>query len=320
MTALTDMKVSTTRLADLPGNKMSTASKYPFRKCLQIKVRRTAPSEHFLKASDKESSSEDESSEDEEDLSTSRTLTNLHPKPDPTSAFIPFKITIPGSITPSDKIPPKQTNENSSSDESSSSESSSSDDDKTENPKRINPSRYHAFSEVRERRLLDDLIDIDEDEEWRINGIQSEDEMYLMWKCGEGRRTSKTGGEISSNKKSKPSRASAVGKNPSSNTILKKDPRAEHFCGWETIYNKKPIQKLKEERKQRLSLPNTNLYASKFASSNDKGADSGTPFTFFHYTDMARYIQQYRANHKCENTCTHHPGCKYITSFLWQLY
>ena len=321
MTALAEMKLSTTLLADLPGNKMSNtgATKQPFqyRKCLQIKVRRTAPSEHFIKASDKESNGDDSSStDDEDDLSTSRTTTNLNLIGDSTSNFKPFKMTIPSALTPS-KIPAisKKTIEksSSSSDESDSSDSFADRSDAQIQRKREIPStlRYHAWSESLERRLLDHLIDYDEDEDNRVNGIQSDEEAYLMWKCGEDlRRTSKAGSDMIVNKRAKTSKLSSRGKNQPFNQQTKKDTKPDVFCGWETLYNKKPIQKLKEERKQRLSQPNANLYTSKFSIAADRGANSSAPYTFFHYTDIARYIQQYRVNHACENPCPNFPACK----------
>jgi len=322
MTALAGMKLSTTLLADLPGNKMSnpgvTKQAFPYRKCLQIKVRRTAPSEHFLKASDKESNSDDSSSsEDEEDLSTSRTTTNPYQVTDSTS-FKPFKMTIPSIATPSKKniVNPASQDLSSSDESSSSSDFSVEEGDGRISRKHANPTtvRYHAWSESNERRLLDYLIDYDEDEDNRVNGIQTDEDFYLMWKCsGDSRRTSKNGAEIVTYKRAKTSKLSSRSKNQPFNQLMKKDPKLEVFCGWETVYSKKPIQKLKEERKQRLSQSNTNLYASKYSTTNDRSNDTSPPYTFFHYTDTARYIQQYRANHSCENpcsNCSNFPACK----------
>ena len=322
MTALAGMKLTSTLLADLPGNKMASPGApkqaFQYRKCLQIKVRRTAPSEHFLKASDKESNSDDSSSsEDEEELSTTRTTSNPYRVTDSMNSFKPFKMTMPSITKTTNKNAIQTTEDPNSSDDSSSSETSEEETDVeiARKPPIPNTVRYHAWSESRERRLLDHLIDYDEEEETRINGIQTDDDFYLIWKCGgDSRRTSKNGADLVANKRAKTSKLSSRTKNQSFNQQIKRDAKLDVFCGWETIYSKKPIQKLKEERKQRLSQPNTNLYASKYAPTSDRSSDTSPPYTFFHYTDIARYIQQYRVNHTCENpcsNCSNYPTCKF---------
>ena len=297
MTAVSGMKLSTTQLTDLPGNKVpnglnSTANKqaFKYRKCLSI--RRTAPSKHFLKASDDQSSCSDDSftSDDgEDDLKTSRTIRSQ------VSTSRSFK-----SLNPTFSSflnPPSKSKEFLVAKRDSLNETEPDQDLEITLPV---TTRSHGFSEAKERQLLEDLIDYDEDEEHRVNGIQTDDEVYLKWKSGDSRRTSKVGFDVSSKR-------SKLNKERNGSQLPRQDSKIEMICGWETVYNKKPIQKQKEDRKLRNQF-NTNLYLSKYSARNT----TSNSFTFFHYTDIARYIQQYRSIHCCENPHLNHPGCKCV--------
>ena len=304
MTALASMKLSTTQLTDLPGNKVSrfggTKQSFQVHKHVHLKPRHVVASEHFVKASDQESSSEEESSDedDEEELMTSRSLTYQSQINQDTDILKPFKASIPNKIIPPRTLMSHLQPKASTSDEKIEfSNTANETEEKNSNNKSSNAA-FHVFNEDKQRCLLDELIEYDEEEDWRVNRIKTDEDLYLMWKCGETKKAHRIGTDTQYNKNNRDNKIIA-GKS-SNNQLLKKDSKLDMLCAWETVYNKKPAQKFKE-RKQRLSQPNY------FYNGRNSNNEKTSPFTFFHYTDIARYIQQYRNNHICENSCA---GCK----------
>lgn len=299
MTAVVSMKLSATPLTDLPGNKMPHLSgpkqSFQLPKPVRLSTRRAVPSEHFIKASDQESSSGEGSSSEEEpeELITSRSSNHPFEILQDNAVFKPFKLSTSTKLSPPRPLVPQLKTKNFVSDESIN--KLLQEDEFDTKP---SSSRSHLYNASKERRLLDELIEFDEEEDLRISGIKTDEDLYLMWKCGDTKKSSKTGNETQQTKHNRTSKASS---------LAKKDSKLELLCAWETVSNKKPVQRLKEERKQRLTQPSY-LYHGK--NSNLEKTNPTTLFTFFHYTDIACYIQQYRSQHVCENPCANHSICK----------
>jgi len=151
-----------------------------------------------------------------------------------------------------------------------------------------NSDLWHKTCFVKERQLLEDLIEFDE--EHSGNSFQNGEELTKLKIDAEtaNRKASSNEPKVARNLSSKPP---VYGLKTNSSSLQNKNKKL-NLCGWETggqksVSAKRPIR---TERRSRTWLPP----GAKMQSLHDGSEVNKSGFKFFHYTDIAKYIQQYR--------------------------
>nr|XP_002124260.1 uncharacterized protein LOC100176366 [Ciona intestinalis] len=147
------------------------------------------------------------------------------------------------------------------------------------------------FSVGKDRLLLDNLIQLDEEEFDEVSNIPSVDQMYQQWKYESGSKKP----PMCNNRNNRiPVTKQAV--------VKSTKPRKTLLSGWES--GKQTLPQRAADKRQK---PKANAFTVKSSKERNNLHDKYLPNTtsndkFFHYTDIALYIKQYRREHCQYNT------------------
>ncbi|XP_076823721.1 uncharacterized protein LOC143469789 [Clavelina lepadiformis] len=304
MTAVSAVSLSTTQLNDLPGNKITSQKERPKPPTTKSKAglvmhMRAAPSDHFISArggqNERLVSFKEHAKESAKTSSVAKTIKAMpYAKgKDPLRSCIPFNY---DSTRRESAISLKCESHESSSETS---DEEDSDDDST--IEHVPQASGHNLNKAKEKRLLESLMQVDDEEDDKLLRIQlqTDEDIYQMWRRA-GAKTTEPG-----------TRSQGYGNNkinikatpppPKTGSNAVRSYRGRKTCwisGWDSFDSIACPPRSKVEAKPKTTAMNASRPLPKYV--NDRNLNEPT-YLFFHYTDIKRYIEQYRSQHVCED-------------------